>query len=320
MDDFNVGSLHESKNEWGARLLTIMSPLIIEGLKSIFEEAHKLCKENNETDKYLMTFQNFISRIPKWNPTIIENERKRICDKSGCGYLEDLITCVHIIQLKLLTAMRSGNKQKKIDISIPKLDDFIHKTYIHVARKVYKNVYLFEIDIAPLQMQKNHRELEVIVQECILNAVRDSIPVENILRAYMDESVEEDIVEEIKEQFIETPKQKEENEINKEVSAMLEKQEGGKLSFNNVDLVKDENNNVEKVSAPKDPEILEQISIIRNEQRKLESGDDDEDNERLQISDQVVDLGATDIQVIDAQPHSMELMPDLLLDDIEVLA
>jgi len=319
MDDFNVGSLHESKNEWGARLLTIMSPLIIEGLKSIFEEAHKLCKENNETDKYLMTFQNFISRIPKWNPVIIENERKRICDKSGCGYLEDLITCVHIIQLKLLTAMRSGNKQKKIDISIPKLDDFIHKTYIHVARKIYKNVYLFEIDIQPLQMQKNNRELEVIVQECILNAVRDSIPVENILRAYMDESVEEDIVEEIKEQFIETPKQKEENEINKEVSAMLEKQEGGKLSFNNVDLVKDENDNIEKVSAPKDPEILEQISAMRNEQRKLETTED-EDDERLNISDQSVDLGAMDIQVIDAPTSSMELMPDLLIDDIEVLA
>jgi len=319
MDDFNIGTLHESKNEWGARLLTIMSPLIIEGLKSIFEEAHKLCKENNETDKYLMTFQNFISRIPKWNPVIIENERKRICDKSGCGYLEDLITCVHIIQLKLLTAMRSGNKQKKIDISIPKLDDFIHKTYIHVARKIYKNVYLFEIDIQPLQMQKNNRELEVIVQECILNAVRDSIPVENILRAYMDESVEEDIVEEIKEQFIETPKQKEENEINKEVSAMLEKQEGGKLSFNNVDLVKDENDNIEKVSAPKDPEILEQISAMRNEQRKLETTED-EDDERLNISDQSVDLGAMDIQVIDAPTSSMELMPDLLIDDIEVLA
>ena len=177
MDDFNVGSLHESKNEWGARLLTIMTPLIIEGLRSIFEEAHKLCRDNNEMDKYLMTFQNFISRIPKWNPNIIENERKRICDRSGCGYLEDLITCVHIIQLKLLTAMRSGNKQKKIDINIPKLDDFIHKAYVHVARKIYKNVYLFEIDIPPLQIQKNHRELEIIVQECILNAVRESIPV-----------------------------------------------------------------------------------------------------------------------------------------------
>jgi hypothetical protein len=318
MDDFNVGSLHESKNEWGARLLTITTPLIIEGFKSIFEEAHKLCRENNETDKYLMTFQNFVSRIPKWNPTIIENERKRICDRSGCGYLEDLVTCVHIIQLKLLTAMRAGNKQKKIDINIPKLDDFIHKTYIHVARKVYKNVYLFEIDIPPLQMQKNHRELEVIVQECILNAVRESIPVENILRAYMDESVEEDVVEEIKEQFIETPKEKEENEVNNKVDELIVKQEAGRLSFNNVDSVKDSDNNIGVVDAPKDIDVLEQISVLRNEQRKLESFEDDDTNERLQISEQNIDLGPMDIHVID--PPGVELLPDLLIDDIEVLA
>ena len=143
MDDFSVNSLTESKNEWCARLLTILTPSVIQGLKSIFDEALKLCQDNKENDKYLMTFQNLISRIPKWNSQIIETERKRICEKSGCNYLEDLVTCVHIIQLKILTAMRVGQKQKKIDISIPKLDDFIHKTYVNVARKIYKNVYLF---------------------------------------------------------------------------------------------------------------------------------------------------------------------------------
>ena len=113
MDDFNVSSLHESKNEWSARLVTILTPLIIDGYKSILDEAIKICKQNREMDKYLMTFQNFVSRVPKWNPTIIETEKKRICDKSHCAYLEDLVTCVHIIQLKILTAMRVGQKQKK---------------------------------------------------------------------------------------------------------------------------------------------------------------------------------------------------------------
>ena len=89
MDDFDVATLHESRNEWCARLITILTPLIIDGYKSIIDEAIKLCKENGELDKYLMTFQNFVSRIPKWNNTIIETERKRICDKSGCIYLED---------------------------------------------------------------------------------------------------------------------------------------------------------------------------------------------------------------------------------------
>ena len=113
MDDFNVSSLHESKNEWGARLLTILTPLIIEGMKSIFDESYALCKNNNEHNKYLMTFQNFIARIPNWNPSVIEQETKRIVEKSRCGYLEDLITCVHIIQLKILTSIRVGQKQKK---------------------------------------------------------------------------------------------------------------------------------------------------------------------------------------------------------------
>jgi hypothetical protein len=80
MDDFNVSALHESKNEYGARLLTILTPLIIEGFKSIFEESYKLCRDNNETEKYLMTFQNFITRIPKWNSIIIETEKKRIIE------------------------------------------------------------------------------------------------------------------------------------------------------------------------------------------------------------------------------------------------
>jgi hypothetical protein len=310
MDDFNVSSLHESKNEWGARLLTILTPLIIEGFKSIFEESYKLCKDNNETDKYLMTFQNFITRIPKWNSTIIDTEKKRIIDRSGCSYLEELVTCIHIIQLKLLTAMRVGQKQKKIDISIPKLDDFIHKCYINVARKMYKNVYLFELNCQPLQIQKHNRELELIIQECILNAVRDSIPVESILKAYMDETVEEDIIEEIKEQIIDSP-------TTSEKQTIFEGKEGGNVSlkFNDVDSVISKNGKEELIEAPKTIERLEEISTLRNIQRKIEEEDDDE---KLKISNEEVSLDNLDVHIIN--PTEIKLDSDLLLDDIEVLA
>jgi hypothetical protein len=320
MDDFNVSALHESKNEWGARLLTILTPLIVEGFKSIFEESLNLCKANNEMDKYLMTFQNFISRIPKWNPTIIENERKRICDKSGCTYLDDLVTCVHIIQLKLLTAVRAGTKQKKVDIQIPKFEDFIHKVYIHVARKIYKNVYLFEANLPPLQTQKNHRELEVIIQECILNAVRESIPIDMILRAYLDETIEDDVVEEIKE----TP-MPDDNLVESISSAPITQPDvqqppmSSKLSFNNVDMAIDTNNKEEQISAPKDIARLEELSNIRNEQRKLETDDDDDDNSvgKIQIFNENVSLGQLDVH--DIEPQRLEIIPDLLIDDIEVL-
>jgi hypothetical protein len=316
MDDFNVSALHESKNEWGSRLVTILTPLVIDGYKSILEESIKLCKENSENDKYLMTFQNLISRIPKWNSQIIETERKRICEKSGCNYLEDLITCVHVIQLKILTSMRVGQKQKKIDINIPKLDDFIHKTYINVARKVYKNVYLFEVNIQPLQVQKNYRELEIIVQECILNTLRESIPVEAILRAYMDETVEEDVVEEIKEQIIEEPIKETIRDTIQNGGGNSPANTSSHLSFNDIDYVRGDDGSVSNVMAPKSIERLEEISEIRAKQRR-EDEEEDGNNVKLQISDQSFHLDSLDIHNI--EEPKIDLLPDLLIDDIEVL-
>ena len=326
MDDFNVSSLHESKNEWAARLINIFTPLVIEGYKSIFNEALQLCKQNNEIDKYLMTFQNFISRVPKWNAAIIEKERIRINDKSCCGYLEDLITCVHIIQLKILTSMRAGNKQKKINITIPKLDEFIHKIYINVARKVYKNVYLFEINIPPLQTQKYQRELEIIVQECILITIRESIPVETILKAYMDETIEEEVIEEIKEQLIEqTPAPAPapapapvESSIPSSYSPSPENMAstGSRLKFDDNDHYLDTNNNQSSVNAPKTLDRLEEISKIRADQRRVEQANDDEDDERITISNNDISLDNLDIQHISLD---MDELPDLLKDEIETL-
>jgi hypothetical protein len=196
MDDFNTNVLSEARNEYSSRLLNILTPLVIEGFKSIFKEAYDLCVKNDESAKYLMTFQNFLTRVPKWNQEIINVETDRILKTSKCNYLEDILTCVHITQLKILTSIRVSSKQKKIKIDIPKLHDFIHKVYITSARKLYQNVYLFEKLIMPLQHQKNMRECETIIRECILKVVRDSMPIEKILRAYIDETEEEEIIEE----------------------------------------------------------------------------------------------------------------------------
>lgn len=316
MDDFNVSALHESKNEWGSRLIIILTPLIIDGYKSILNESIKLCKDNHEMDKYLMTFQNLISRIPKWNQQIIENEKKRICDKSKCPYLEDLVTCVHIIQLKILSAMRVGQKQKKINISIPKLDDFIHKTYINVARKIYKNVYLFEINVPPLQMQKNHRELEIIIQECILNTLRESIPVEALLTAYMDETHEEDVIEEIKEVVTKEPIMAPivaNNPIPASIvtntiastattAENVNANANANVRFNDIDYVKTMEGDTMQINAPKNIDRLEELSAQRYEERKRESeaAADDDAADRIQISDQPFTLNAFELNTIDS--------------------
>ena len=150
MDDYDHTIVSEAQREWSSRLITIITPQLMEGIKSIFEESWNLCRENEEDNKYLMTFQNLLSRVPKWNETLIQKETDRIITLTKCKYLEDILTCVHITQLKILTSVRVSQKQKKIDLDIPKLPQFVHKVYITLARKIYSNVYLFEKNIQPL--------------------------------------------------------------------------------------------------------------------------------------------------------------------------
>ena len=343
MDDFVISNLHEARNEWCSRLVSIFTPLVIEGVRSIFNESWKLCQETDEINKYLMTFQNLLSRIPKWNSIIVEEEKARIVERSGCNYLEDLITCVHIIQLKVLTCIRVGNKQKKIDISIPKLDGFIHKIYIHVARKVYMNVYLFEKNISPLQAQKNHRELERIVEECIMLAIRESIPTEAIIRAYMDESVEQE--EEVIIENIDEPVIKEDDEGKGERKGDERPPKGGenilfdqmedeeppsvvptiqnldedpvitRLTFNDIDSVLNGEDIEEKISAPKTVERLEEISVERALQRKLEE-EEEEMEDRIKIHTDAV--GLDDLGVFDMNGNIVK-DEDVLLNDVEEL-
>jgi hypothetical protein len=335
MDDFVISNLQESRNEWCSRLISIFTPLVIEGIRSIFNESWKLCLDNDEVNKYLMTFQNLLSRVPKWNNEIIEEERKRIIERSGCNYLEDLISCVHIIQLKVLTCIRVGNKQKKIDISIPKLDSFIHKVYINVARKVYKNVYLFEKNITPLMVQRNQRELEVMAQECILAAIRDSIPTEEIIRAYTDESVEQE--EEIIIENIEEEKQEKKEGGEKKEGSSSQKEnedENGTLpivpAIKNIDnedvvtrLTFNDNNDIsikKRDDEPKTLERLDEINTSRAIERKLEEeqSDSDYEDDRIRISNDTIDLSGFDLLDEDEKKIDSSSQ-DYVLDGVEEL-
>jgi len=334
MEDFVLSNLNESKNEWCSRLVSIFTPLVVEGVRSIFNESWKLCMDNDEVNKYLMTFQNLLSRVPKWNNEIIDEERRRIVERSGCNYLEDLITCVHVIQLKVLTCIRVGNKQKKIDISIPKLESFIHKVYINTARKVYSNVYLFEKNISPLQMQKNNRELEVIVQECIMIAIRDSIPTEAIIRAYMDEAIEHE--EEI---FIENIEDPDADKLEEKVAESSDEKKTAtleddntlppivpsikntdeepvttRLTFNTMETVLDNSIVKKENEAPVSLERLEETATSSAIQRTLEEEPGDE---KIQIyNDQTFDLSEFDVldEIKTTKPTD-----DFILDDVEIL-
>ena len=327
MDDYSLSTIIESKNEWCARLTNTLTPCIIEGLRSVFTEAYNVCKENDEESKYLMTFQNFLNNIPKWSSEIVANEKQRIITSSACNYLEDLLSCVHITQLKSLTSSRVGLKQKKINIDIPDLCKFIHKTYINVARKVYVNIYLFELNIKPLQTQKNNRELELIVKECILNTIRESIPIEHILQMYLDETQETDVEVEEKKEIV-TDKEaleklnklkeaKELENIKKEALEKIKEESKTNLKKAIKNATKDLNEDNLEISKKKGGSLLSKLESESKSKSNYDSNNesndesnissDGEDNYKLKIDKMNISANELNVKNIKSDPDEIDL-------------
>jgi hypothetical protein len=123
----------------------------------------------------------------------------------------------------------------------------------------------------------------------ILNVIRESIPIEKLLRAYLDETT--DLI-----------KEKEKPEEKKGIS------------FSDKDNAMTVNNEPVVIDAPKDIPTLEKIAQVRNLERKAA---EEEDNEKLKILDDNVTIEIDDIiQPATITPVEIELPIEL---DIEVL-
>ena len=286
MEDYTSNILNDSKNEWSILLINNITNHIIEGFRSIFNEALEICEKNDEVDKYLMTYQNLLSRIPSWNQTIIDTEKNRIITSSKCSFLEDLITCVHILQLKLLACVNVSSEPKKIEINIPDISLFLHKVYINIARKLYSNIYLFELDIPPLEQQKRNREFELLVQTCIMNTIRDNLPIEDLLRKYIDETQEIDVkkIESVVEKKEET--KIEPLPVNNDVD--ISNIEFNKAYNQEIPTLQNENvQNTDEVHKSQNSELKLSWdpNVIDNENKTV--NDDDEDDYKLNIGEEV---------------------------------
>ena len=180
--------LVETKNEYTTHLTNILTPLIFEGIQSIYKEAMEIA----ETNDILKIFQSFLKRIPKWNQIIIEKESNRIINSShSFGWLNDLIKAT--LKSNILILMYNPlNKNQKIDSKYYKdikTTDFIHRIYIECAREIWNNPYLMYHLYPPIEIKRNQRECMIIIKECIKEAIRKLLPVKHILEIYLGDDV-----------------------------------------------------------------------------------------------------------------------------------
>ena len=181
MENSDISVYGEAKGEYTRQLCVFLVPCLETYFLELLNDAKA---QSSSPTKVLWNFQTLLQGIPDWNQDKVIRETDKIQKECKCDYLDELLTAVFIAHTKVLSAIRLTTKQKKLQITIPKVDHFIHRLLSESARTLWTNAFLFA-DANSIDRQKNLRQVSGLLHESVLQAIRGLLPVKSILREYL---------------------------------------------------------------------------------------------------------------------------------------
>ena len=212
----------DARAEYTKQLCVFLVPAYFQFFIELLDKAKQ--DMLNEPKRVLWHFQTYLNEIHDWNMEKVKNEIQRIQINSGCDYLDDLLTAVFIAHTKVLTAIRLSSNKKKVEINVPKVEHFLFKVLCETSKLLWSSTYLFRDGISGVEKQQNYRNIEQILNEGILQAVRSLVPVKSILKDFVggeSEGAEEDDSDD-EEDKIEKAENETKEEVNTEISKINE--------------------------------------------------------------------------------------------------
>ena len=179
MDKLNI--LVEAKREYLGQLCLLMCPVMIETFEEMYEEAYKLSKGR----KVLIMYQKLLKEVPNWSDAMSKQHTDNIANR--CAWFNDLLAAVFVSCVKILSAVRLSKDNKKISLKLPTNEVFIQMCHNKVAESLYNDPYIYH------DSQNEHSRNDKLFERfsiCIENAVKELIPVQQILQTYMSQTQE----------------------------------------------------------------------------------------------------------------------------------
>lgn len=273
------------KNIYTDFLVNMMSPLVYEGIKSIYNKSlmveqdyQKAMLEDEKITNpgILKIFQHFLKGVPSLNSNLIENEMIRIRDSSkNADIFEKLIRAVFKSYIILLTYNASGKECTLVKDKFHErinIIDFIHKIYIESAKQFYNNPELFWYNYSSIDIKKNQSICIEIIKNSIKEAILKVLPLNDILTEYLrNDYIQDNSINEIRNML-----DKDEVINHYDGGSIIDPEDNGIQENNNQNIhdnqeINDRNNllnELNQINNNQDELILNQASLINSQDNK----------------------------------------------------
>jgi len=168
--------LNESERRFTKKLCQAMIPVMIEAFWEIWLEAKKVSQGKNMT----RVFQELLRDVKTWNSSISNKNTDAIIKSNSL--FPSLMAAVFVIQVKILSAIRTDKKTKKICIKLPANDVFVQRCYENCARNLYDDpVVITENNTDEFRKKELFRRFA----EEIADVIEALVPTAEILNTYL---------------------------------------------------------------------------------------------------------------------------------------
>ncbi len=183
MSALNTNVLSQARESYMRQLKLYLTPLILEGLVSLFEDSKKIEEDTGEYGgNYLKQFQKLLTLVQHWNQSILEEETRRIITE--VDFLMQIVTAVFVAHVQILATVKVCGKDSKITVKIPTSDIFIHAIYCKCAEAFYYNPFVFD----NYHLHENKEYIKNIININVDDTIDDMTPVESIIKEYISNS------------------------------------------------------------------------------------------------------------------------------------
>jgi hypothetical protein len=181
----SINVLVEAKNECTDKLTRVISPVAIEVMLTLYNDAIEMSKGRQPLSQY----QKLLQEVKSWSDTINHDNTQRIIE--SCNYFRDILTAVFICYTKIMSSIRLGTVKKSISLKIPTDEIFVHTVFKELADSLYNDPYFLQ------EMTEYHikKEMTARVHHSIETSIKILSPLDQILKTYVNLTEEIDMGE-----------------------------------------------------------------------------------------------------------------------------
>ena len=164
------------------KLINIIRPFFYEGVLSVYLDAANI----SSNDNVLMVFQGLLSKIPKWSDAEIDKEVERIKGKCKCPYFDNLLRSVLKINISIFLDETKDTFVEPTLYEKITLRDFIHKSYVLIARRIFNNPLLFYTELRDVDKLSNMNKILEIIGNEIENSIIELLPLDYLIDEFLN--------------------------------------------------------------------------------------------------------------------------------------